>query len=184
MYPRVQATAYHMLRLAEEQQTGSLHTAFASIVFSAFLYEAALNEVGLRFFEGWDQSSQRLRSREAKEKALNQKFGMRVDPESGEGVLIARAIEIRDSFAHPKPATDADPDISGPAEFTLAENMTPPAPRLVRHQEYATPEFAERVFDAVTAFATRLFQRAGVDENTLSMGFEYSSFDDVDAGSR
>lgn len=182
MYPRVKATAFHMLRLAEDNETGSLYTAFASVVFSAFQYEAALNEVGIRLFPGWDTQKANLRRREEKEQALCKQFGVWNDPVSVQGILISRAIMIRDSFAHPKPAIDSAPEISDSTEMTFSRMMMLP-PKVVRHQDDATPEFARKVFDAVTAFASQLFTASGVDEAALSMSFECSTIDDVVSGS-
>ena len=102
MYPKVQQAAFHLLKLSTETEYGSVHTSIACIVFTAFQYEAALNEIGMaKEILGWDERD--LRKTLNKENAVYSRCGLVLDRSTDEYQTIRSAFKSRDLLAHPKP---------------------------------------------------------------------------------
>ena len=177
MYPKVQQTAFHLLKLATESESGSFHTSIACIVFTAFQYEAALNEIGLaKAIPGWDEGD--LRTTLNKEKAVYSLCGLVLDRSTAEYQKISSAFKVRDKLAHPKPFTISNSVLKFSGDFEEFQERAEDAGQ-AHWEQCANPNVAKATYDVVSKVASDLFRAAGIDEDSFSLSEMFVSLDRI-----
>lgn len=177
MYPIVKHTAFHLMKLATESGPGSFHTSIACIVFTAFQYEAALNEIGLaKAIPGWDEGD--LRPTPNKEKAAYSVCGLVLDRSTAEYQKIRSAIKVRDKLAHPKPITISKSIRKFSGDFEEFQERAEVEGQ-AHWEQCANPEVAKAAFEVVSKVASGLFHAAGIDEDSFSLSEMFVSLDPI-----
>lgn len=177
MYPKVQQAAFHLLKLATECEAGSFHTSIACIVFTAFQYEAALNEIGLgKAIPSWDEGD--LRKTLNKEKAVYSLCGLVLDRSTAEYQKISSAFKLRDLLAHPKPTTVENSIRKFSGDLEELKDHADTAGQS-HWEQCANPNFAKATFDVVSKVASDLFRAAGIDEDRFSLTEMFVSLDPI-----
>jgi len=167
MYPIVQQAAFHFMKLATETEYGSFHTSMACIVFTAFQYEAALNEIGMaKNVPGWDEGD--LRKTLNKENAVYSLCGLVLDRSTDEYQKIRSAFKVRDLLAHPKPTIIENSVRKFSGNFDEFQDRADEVGQ-AHWEQCANPHFAKATFDVVSKVASELFRAAGIDEGSFSL---------------
>ena len=93
-------TSYCLLELAKEDPKGSIHQFRASLVFTAFAYEAYLNHIGPKIFKSWD-ALERL-SPKQKTNVIAEKLSVVVNYGEMPFQIIRELFKFRNDIAHGK----------------------------------------------------------------------------------
>lgn len=143
--------AKELIHSARDSPPGSpLH--LASLVFAAFTYESALNQLGRLTFDAWDQHLDRL-SIEGKLALLTEKARVEVDASRRPFQSLSLLLNVRNALAHPKISElDVTPE-------QLADPSKWPKPKWRTQAENLS---ASDALDDVEVVVSTLEQRLGV----------------------
>lgn len=93
-------TSYCLLELAKEDPKGSIHQFRASLIFTAFTYEAYLNHIGPKIFKHWDPL-ERLSPKD-KTNVIAEKVGVDINFGEMPFQIIRELFKFRNDISHGK----------------------------------------------------------------------------------
>jgi len=151
-------TSYCLIELAKEDPKGSTHQFRASLVFTAFAFEAYLNHIGPKIFKSWD-ALERL-SPKNKTNVIAEKIGVVVDFGQMPFQIIRELFKFRNDIAHGKSVVLEGKDIVALEKF----NENPHYLELrTEWEQSCTLENAENSRVQIEAVVHILHEAAGID---------------------
>ena len=162
-------TSKCLLKKGAEQKEGSFHQFMASLVFTAFAFEAFLNHIGPKVFSCWDDL-ERLAPKE-KLSVLSEKLQVDVSYGRRPWQVMRRLFGFRNDIAHGKSVkvtyrkTVPVDDRLGPEVDALAQT---------KWEKYCTRENAERAREDVEKIMRTLHDACGLEDDVL-FGLSFQS---------
>ena len=158
-------TSYCLLEKGQKNTEGSFHQFMASLVFTAFSFEAYLNHIGPKIFQCWD-SLDRLGPKE-KLAIIAEKLGMEVDYGKRPWGILKELFGFRNDIAHGKSRKVDEDKVVPIAKYD--EHMR--VFTKTDWERFCTRQNAERARKDVEAIVEALHNAAGIkDEFTFASG--------------
>jgi hypothetical protein len=160
-------TSYCLLEKGQKNAEGSFHQFMASLVFTAFSFEAYLNHIGPKIFRCWD-CLDRLGPKE-KLAIIAEKIGLEVDYGKRPWGILKELFGFRNDIAHGK-SRKVDEDKVVPI-VKYDEHMR--AFAKTDWERFCTRQNAERARNDVEAMVEALHNAAGIkDEFAFVSGMQ------------
>ncbi len=160
-------TSYCLLELAKEDPRGSIHQFRASLVFTAFAYEAYLNHIGPKIFRTWE-ALERLNPKD-KTNVIAERIGVPVNFGEMPFQIIRELFKFRNDIAHGKSVVLEGEDVQSLEKF----NENPHYLELRTDWEQScTLQNAENSRSQIEAAVHILHEAAGIEgEYPFAYGF-------------
>lgn len=166
-YAYMNHSANVMLEIAKENKEGNYHLYKASILFTAFTFEAYLNHIGERIIKFWGDID-RL-SVESKYKVLCSGLEIGIDMGSRPFQTFKKVFDFRNKLAHGKTEF-----LTFSGEVTAEAKFEEKAPH-AKWEDFCTIEDAERANDDIVKMIIELHRAAKLDDAPFVMGFTTAS---------
>ena len=149
------AAAKFFLKLAEEQPDGEFYFSMASLVFSAFTFEAFLNSVGAKLEKCWEQHGRKP----PKEKldVITEMLGLKPNNTARPYSSLRQLLKFRNTIAHGK---DEQRNIAKKFNPTWT-NLQMVKSLETEWQKYCRKANARKAFDDIRLVAEEICTKAG-----------------------
>ena len=169
-YAEMWHTSFVLLQKGLDERKGSNHQFMASLVFTAFTFEAYLNHLGPKIFMSWE-SLERLSPKE-KLNVIAEKIILEIDYGKRPWQTMKNLFGFRNDIAHGK-------------SEKISEKITIPKNKLsdstisewskTKWEKYCTKKNAMRAREDVENMVEELHSAAGItDEGTFIKGMQFS----------
>ena len=161
MYYELNHASSVLIDRSKELPNGAFYEYMASLLFSAFTFEAYLNHLGNKLFKNWDDL-ENLRWYE-KLIVITNHIDLVIDKSRRPFQTIGELFNFRNSISHGKSEflskiSEIDTDKFDPYKEELPKT---------KWEKYCTLKNAKRVKKDVEKMITKLHKKAGYDEDTL-----------------
>lgn len=161
-YAELRHASRVMLCKVEKDKEGSFYQFMASLIFTAFMMEAYLNDIGPRIFKCWCDL-ERL-SPSSKLNLIAEKLGVNKDEGKRPYQTLSELFKFRNALAHGKPESLIDNEIRLVDEpFDKYNHETLKAD----WEKYCTQDNATRALEDTETIIKDIHNHAGVTEDAL-----------------
>jgi len=161
MYRELYDASSVFIERSKEHLNGAFYEYLASLLLSAFTFEAYLNHLGDRLFKNWDVL-ENLRWCE-KLIVITNHIGLEIDKSRRPFQTIREIFSFRNSIAHGKSEFLSETSKIDTDKFAPYKEELPKT----KWEKYTTLENSERAKTDVEELITKLHKKAGFNENTL-----------------
>ena len=165
-YARLIDGSFILLDMAANE-TGLDYLIMASLLFSAFAYEAILNHIGSKTCSCWNLIEKKMRHKD-KLKSLAIKLDLNINPGTRPYQTAGKLMSFRDTMAHGK-SMEININDSVPIPKDPLDDWRSSQPK-TDWEKCCTFEFAKRAHDDVTEIIEYLFSNALPDEIPFDVG--------------
>ena len=166
-YSYLRHSSKSLLKIAKDNEEGSVHTSMSSLILTAFTLEASLNHIGEKLFPFWKDVEKNL-SPESKLKFISHEIKVSPDFSKKPYQSFKKILQFSNTLAHGKTET-----VQGSWVVNVDDTLTSKIE--TEWQKMCTPEVAGKILDDISSIVTELYKKAGMgDYPFFSTGHGFS----------
>lgn len=171
-YASLKHASWCLLDVGKKYNEGSFYQFLASIVFSAFSFEAFMNHIGIKLFSSWSDIEKKI-SPIAKCKLICERISLKVDFGKRPFQTIEELFEIRNRIAHARTEVIE-------CEYLISDHPDDEKKKRgwveTKWEKYSNMKNAEKAFEDVKQCITLIHKNSGIsDEEFMNQGGQFTS---------